>query len=208
DCGPGTLQLGFTYDAIIVQSISPSTGLKTGGTFVTIVGRGFRPDCTVRIGDENDESVTVDCLWWQYVSYSTMYAITPPYPKGGDFDVIVRDSYGVEGILDKGFHYRSEPVLTSVTPTTGPMKGGFMVTVWGDDFLPGATMYIGSGCKWVSLVCGAFFCVVKGMLEPTPPGVYDVIVSNLDGGTGTLVDGFTVYTGYCYESVGSGNWDV
>jgi hypothetical protein len=81
------------------------------------------------------------------------------------------------------------PVLSTVSPTSGPTAGGTAVRLNGHNFTPGATVTFG-GAAATSVV------VVSGtqITAKTPPhtqGIANVVVANRGGHSATLAAGFT-----------------
>jgi hypothetical protein len=95
----GTLTNGFTFVALPpnVTSISPNTGVTTGGTRVTLTGKNFLSGARVTFGGVAATSVVV-------VSATQITASTPPHKPGG-VDVVVINPNGQSGTLASGFTY-------------------------------------------------------------------------------------------------------
>ena len=90
------------------------------------------------------------------------------------------------------------PTVTSITPNSGPASGGTIVTITGTRFQNGATVKIGSvSCTNVSFISAT-------QLTATTPsnvtGVYNVVVTNPDNGSGNLLNFFT-FTGTSIPTV-------
>lgn len=83
----------------------------------------------------------------------------------------------------------SEPEITDIDPDEGPEAGGTSVTITGTDFQTGATVTIGGNAATSVVV------VDPTEITCTTPagtaGAVDVVVTNPDTGTDTLVGGFT-----------------
>jgi IPT/TIG domain len=95
----GTLASGFTFVALapIVTSISPSTGVATGGTHVTLTGDNLVSGSRVTFGGVAATSVVV-------VSATQITASTPTY-KPGAVNVVVTSPNGQRGALANGFTF-------------------------------------------------------------------------------------------------------
>jgi IPT/TIG domain len=81
------------------------------------------------------------------------------------------------------------PILTTVSPTSGPTTGGTSVTLTGQNFASGATVTFG-GTAATSVVVVS----TTQMTAKTPPrakGSVNVVVTNSDGQSATLATGFT-----------------
>lgn len=138
----GGLSNGFTYLVATPQltSVAPSEGLLVGGTPITLTGSGFVVGATVTIGGQPARSVSV-------TSPTTITAVTPPGVPGSAA-VLVTNPGGLITGLATGFTYSatataSTLAVTGVSPGSGPMAGGTLVTIAGQGFAAGAIVTIG-----------------------------------------------------------------
>jgi IPT/TIG domain-containing protein/PQQ enzyme-like repeat protein len=94
-----TLANGFTFGAPAptVTSVSPTTGLTTGGTPVTLTGKNFVSGATVTFGGAAATSVVV-------ASATQIKANTPAHKPGG-VNIVVTNPDGQSGTLASGFIY-------------------------------------------------------------------------------------------------------
>jgi len=155
----------FTYRAaapVAVDNVTPASGPTTGGTTVTIRGRGFGSGTSVQIGVLAATSVTI-------IDDTTLTAITPPGVPGGA-DVIVRSS-GIEARLRNGFDYRSDVLgLDLIAPAEAARSGGTWLRVYGDGFGGATEVRIGGvTCDVIVRVSSAELAVRSPKLEV---GVY------------------------------------
>jgi len=90
--------LGAGPTAPSVTSVSPGSGLATGGTAVSVVGANFVSGATVSFGGAAASSVV-------FVSPTKITASTPPH-KQGAVTVVVTNPNGQSGALSSGFLYR------------------------------------------------------------------------------------------------------
>jgi hypothetical protein len=95
----GTLISGFTFVALAptLTSVSPKTGVTTGGTHVTLTGTNFVSGATVTFGSAAATSVVV-------VSAAQITANAPPH-KPGSVNIVVSNPDGQTGTRAKGFTY-------------------------------------------------------------------------------------------------------
>ncbi|QKV97958.1 IPT/TIG domain-containing protein [Streptomyces sp. NA02950] len=119
--------------APVVTSVSPNQGAPAGGTTVTITGTGFLGASVVRFGSQLATNVVV-------VSNTQITAKTPP--GTGTVKVTVTGPSGTS-TQNVFFSYVSvpAPVLTSLSPGSGPAAGGNTVTLNGTN-LSGATQVL------------------------------------------------------------------
>jgi len=178
----GTLTNGYTYTSSPAPTaISPASGTTSGGTSVTISGTNFASGATVTFGGTAATSVVV-------VS-STEITATTPAEAAGAVNVVVTNSNGQSGTLTNGYTYTSSPVPTAVSPTSGTTSGGTSVTIGGTNFVSGATVTFG-GTAATSVVV-----VSSSSITATTPahaaGAVNVVVTNSNGQSGTLTNGYT-----------------
>ena len=138
----GGLSNGFTYLVATPQltSVAPSEGLLVGGTPITLTGSGFVVGATVTIGGQPARNVSV-------TSPTTITAVTPPGVPGGAM-VLVTNPGGLITGFATGFTYSATATVpslavTGVSPSSGPMTGGTLVTIVGQGFTSGAIVTIG-----------------------------------------------------------------
>ncbi len=185
------LQGGFTYVLPpVVDSIDPVVGPTAGGTTVTIYGMSFQDGATVAFGALPAAGVT-------WLSDTTLEAVTPA-AQAGTVDVVVTNPGGQASTLAAAFTFLNPPTLTGITPSAGPADGGTPVTLTGTGFLDGATVAFGGEEAYDVVV------VTATLITATTPGVavggpakirvstqVDVVVTNPDGQSATLTNGFT-----------------
>ncbi|WP_227767281.1 IPT/TIG domain-containing protein [Zhaonella formicivorans] len=174
-----------------IYQITPHEGPETGGTPVVITGEGFNPDAAVYFGWEPARSVEV-------ISPNEIRVVTPPNLPGL-YDVTVSNLDDTStAVKAGGFEYKTpktSPKITGVYPNTGPKAGGTKIKITGQDFWPGAQVFIGpyqaSEVQWEGS---------RTLTAITPAGdigTYDVMVINTDASVALLKGGFT------YKSPGS-----
>ncbi len=181
--GTGTLNSAFTYTAApIVTMISPTGGLPTGGTSVIITGFNFSGANAVKFGST---AVLVGNF-----TVNSATSITATAPAGtGTVDVTVTTAQGPSAISSADqFTYTTLPVVSSISPTSGPTAGGTHVTISGNNFGGATAVYFGT-TPGTSIVVNATSISVN---SPAGTGVVDVTVTTA-GGTSTKVaaDQFT-----------------
>jgi hypothetical protein len=81
------------------------------------------------------------------------------------------------------------PSVTGVAPASGPSNGGTALTITGTNFAPGATVTLGGNAATnVSVVSST---TITATTPPQAAGTVSVTVTNTDGQSGTLTNGFT-----------------
>ena len=138
----------FTYNAVpTVTAISPENGPAAGGTTVTITGTGFVSGATVDFGANRGTSATVS---------SSGDSITVGSPAGvaGTVYVTVTTPGGTSTASSVAeFNYTVVPVVSALSPSSGPASGGTTVTITGTGFVTGLSVDFGNdSAKGVSLI--------------------------------------------------------
>lgn len=132
-------------DGIAFDSFAPASGPSGGGTRVTVIGRGFGPGCTVRVGGEPLETVRVGT--------GLLEATTPGGPVG-PVDVAVSGCGEGSWVFEEPYRYVSA-AIASGGAGGGVIDGEVTVTVreFGTFFpVEGATVQVGvrSTTPWVA----------------------------------------------------------
>jgi hypothetical protein len=118
-----------------VSFLKPPDGLTTGGTHVTIIGRGFTGATGVYFGSMKAPAFAV-------ISDTQITTISPPSASPGVVYVTVVTPGGASPPNPHvQFHYLTPPpppAVKDISPTSGPAAGGTSVTISGTGFT-GAT---------------------------------------------------------------------
>ena len=164
----------------VITSITPVSGLFSGGTAITIAGTGFSSDLELSIGGAAAASIVV-------TGAAEITAITPAGTAGArEVKITNSDGQYVTGT----FTYNPLPTITTVSPANGPQ--GTVITIAGTGFISGAGLAVevggvaATGVTWDSAT----------QLRATTPGsttsgAKDVKVTNPDTGAVTNSNGFT-----------------
>jgi hypothetical protein len=172
-----------------VTTITPAIGAMTGGTPITIAGRGFESGATVMLGGITTEAT---------VSSDTRIVAETPAHAVGPVDLVVTNSDGRKARLDGGFTYVGippwpAPTVTAISETRGSIDGGAPIVISGTGFLPGAVVTFGGVPAYLGVLRTAFLFEGSLYLQ-TPPhsaGPVPVVVTNPDGQSATVPDGYT-----------------
>lgn len=113
-----------------VSSIAPKAGPVSGGTKVTISGTELGAVKAVRFGSTPAGSFTV-------TSASSIVAVAPAH-AAGSLDVTVTSSAGTSAV-SAADRFEFQPVISQVSPTSGPRRGGTRVTIRGAGFATAAS---------------------------------------------------------------------
>ncbi|WP_051416852.1 MULTISPECIES: IPT/TIG domain-containing protein [Paenibacillus] len=182
------LEKGFNYltpPAPVLSSISPTTGLVTGGTLVTVNGSNFVNGVKLTLGNQEIPVI--------FVSATQLKFTTPEWQTAETVDIRVTNPDGQTDDLPQAFTFETPPPpppmeLTNVSPNEGEMAGGLLVTLSGKNFDSGAKVYFND-----TLVQSTFYSSSTIKLK-TPKwsisGTVDVKVVNSDGQSSVISNGF------------------
>lgn len=193
----GTLTNGYEYTntpppppALTIASISPATGSTAGGTQVTIAGTHFLSGLTLTFGGTAAAGITV--------VNSTLLVATTPAHAAGAVNVVVTNPDTASATLTNGFTYSTTTTppdtltISDVIPDSGSQDGGTEVAITGAGFVSGATItFGGSAATNVTFVNST---LLHARTPAHAPGAVNVVVTNPDTTTATLVNGYTYTT--------------
>ena len=185
---PATVKGAFTYTSPpgppSVGSVSPNSGSLNGGSSVTINGSGFAFGAVLTIGGKTATTITV-------MPGGNVITATVPSNNLGAADVVVTNRDGQTSTLTGGYTYTTAPppLANSISPNTGTVNGGTTFTINGSNFLYGASVTIGGRPATVQTVTGSYINAVTPAGQST--GSADVIVTNPDGQSQTVIGGYT-----------------
>lgn len=171
-----------------ITSIMPATGLTTGGTVVVITGTGFAEGATVTFGGTPSNNVMV-------VNSTSITASAPAHAEGS-VDLVVTNADGQSGRLAGAFTFGRPsgpippvPVISAISPTSGPTTGGTSVTITGLRFTAGVAVLFGSApATNVNVVSSTS---ITATTPPASAGIVNLVVRNAEGQTGILLNAFT-----------------
>jgi hypothetical protein len=173
-----------TSTAVTVTSISPTSGYVEGSDDVIIFGTGFKSGATVSLGGSIAVVGPFD------VTSTYIRAYTQPH-SSGTVDVVVTNPDGATATLRGAFLYRTIRLYHSISPSSGTVNGGTVVTVGGVGFIAGATVTFGDSAPTRATVVNTF------LLSVTTPahaeGRVDVVVTNPDGQSDSMTGGYSYF---------------
>eukprot|EP00741_Cyanophora_paradoxa_P010637 tig00020537_g10281.t1 len=133
-------------DAMSISSLTPANGPSRGGTQVTLFadndGFGSISSAKCKFGSrEIDAGAT---------NRDRIVCMAPPADAGATVVVELSVNGGPYTSSGRQFTYFAEPVIQSISPSSGPTIGGTIITLNGNGFRDiGAEMKIGLGAKVV-----------------------------------------------------------
>ncbi len=123
-------------DAPEITQVSPDFGSTLGGNYVDIYGTGFTDIQKIMFGD-TEVSVA------NYYS-SEWISVYAPAHAAGTVRIVITTAKGTSPDNDTDdYTYAAPPVVTDVTPDTGPSAGGGSVTITGENFIDVNTVLFG-----------------------------------------------------------------
>jgi phosphatidylserine/phosphatidylglycerophosphate/cardiolipin synthase-like enzyme len=191
----GTLTNGYTFNgsattpAPKVCLVSPESGALSGGTSVTISGSGFLAGATVSFGGTQATGVTVS-------NGGTTITATTPSHAAGAVNAVVTNPGNLSGSLVNAYTYAAPPpppTITSISPNAGPTSGGTAVTITGTGFNYGATVTIGGNLATTITVVNSTTITARTLGHAA--GAMNVVVTNYNGPSVTMANGFTYTSG-------------
>jgi len=161
----------YVFAQPVITGISPTSGPAAGGTSVIITGSHFTGATKVLFGSAAASSVTLN----------SDIQITAVSPGGsGTVDVKVTTPGGTSVPITAGrFTYVPAPIVTAVSPTSGPAAGGTSVTILGSHFTGVSKVLFGSVAARINIVSDTQITVTS----PAGSGKVDVTVTTPVGGT-------------------------
>jgi IPT/TIG domain/Cellulase (glycosyl hydrolase family 5) len=176
------LKDGFTYSPVAVTQVSPPIGPTSGGNNVTIQGAGFLSGSTVMFGTAAATSV-------KFVSATELTAVPPPH-AGGSVSVTVTNTNG-SGVLANGYKFSGLPIITKISPATGPLAGGTAVTIQGFNLKTVNQVLFGGTAATIVSTSGTQLKVTN----PAFPGGADPVAVEASDASGS----FTAPGAFLYE---------
>lgn len=173
----------FTYfDELVVTAFTPREGPLAGGNEVVITGSGFTADTQVLFGAFSSPRIT-------FVSATQLKAIAPRGVAADLVDLVVYNKNGVSN-QRRGYSYRPELRVTALSPVTGPIAGGTIITLTGSGFT-GATA-VSLGATAATAVTVVSDTQLTAVTPAASAGVVDVTVTT-PAGTWTSKKAFAYF---------------
>ncbi len=192
-----TLDQAFTYlsaevldDPPTLSAILPAQGPNSGGTWGQAEGTNFEPGMLLFFG--RSPAGTVVPYDGTLASFRTAAAVPPGFT--GSVNVYAVTTDGQMATLEDGFTFTDArelgdpPQLVRVEPNSGSTAGGQQASLTGTGFAPGALVLVGGRRAGDVRVPAPELTLLE---TPTgDPGASDVVLTNLDGQSAILRDGY------------------
>ncbi|WP_370351512.1 IPT/TIG domain-containing protein [Catenulispora sp. EB89] len=176
----------YTYAAIpTFASMTPNSGVSSGGTSVVITGTHLSTTTAVYFGGTAASSFTID-------SDTQVTAVTRAQTNG-TVDVTVTNTSGTSTAVpaDKFTFFSPVPIVTSVSPPSGPTTGGTTVTITGERFTGTFRVDIGGVAVPYTLDSAS---QITAVTPPGQAGPVDVTVTTDVGTSATGTADYFTYT--------------
>ncbi|MFH1529846.1 MAG: IPT/TIG domain-containing protein [Pseudomonadota bacterium] len=167
-----------------IASASPDSGPVEGGSLVTVTGTDFQDGAVVGFGGIPATAVDVK-------SPTQLTCVTPTH-GAGKVDVVLTNPDGGATTFLKGFTYIDEaeaPVISWIEPGSGPVTGGTVVALYGQNFQPNPTVFFGT--KQATALDFKDSTTVWATSPSGALGTVDLRLVNLDAQEDTLAQAFT-----------------
>ncbi len=174
----------FAYVAAppVVLGITPTSGPTSGGTAITVTGTGFSGASSVTFGE--------DLIAPSTVTDTQLTVISPPHAAGVvHLHVTTPLGTSASTTLDNFTFNPGRPVILSLSPGSGPVEGGTLVTITGTGFTGALSVSFGEVIVLPASVTETQIVVVS---PPHAAGVVHVHVTSSQGtSVETYEDRFT-----------------
>ena len=188
DGAVATLPNAFTYDSsgLEVSSLSQLGGVAAGGALLRIFGNGFAPNSRVSFGAVPATDVVV--------VNPTLILVTTPVSTPGTVAVTVTAPSGTSATLPNAFTFRATSTATGLSisglsPAGGAAVGGTVVTITGNGFSGGPSVFFGGVPATDISSPGPSTVIARAPANVA--GAVPVAILNSDGSSVTLNNGFT-----------------
>jgi len=172
--------LKLKLPAPFISSITPAEDHPKGGSSVVIEGGNFIEGAKVAFGDISAANTT-------FIDANRLEVVTPAGKQG---TVEVKVTNPDAQFATSSFKYKTDPVISSIDPATGPFEGGNVVTVLGNYFMPGIQVLFGDKPGTIQTNLSATY--LKVVAPPAEiSGPVDLQFINPDGSKAVVSQGYT-----------------
>lgn len=182
-----------------VTSVSVTSGPSAGGSSVTVTGTGFTGATVVTFGATPAASFTVN-------GDTSITAVSPPV-SAGTVDVTVTTAGGTSPVSSTDqFTFVAAPAVSGLSPDSGPVGGGTLVTITGTNFSHVTTVNFGEAAAGFTVNDESSITAVSPAAEAAD--TVDVTVVSVGGMSArTAADEFTYTTSTTASACGDGILD-
>jgi hypothetical protein len=194
DGGSGTWSSTYLVNGTTtVSSFGPASGLSGNDVRLTIYGTNFKTGITAKLQNATD---TINLTNVTFYSSTTITAVVPSGSEPpGSYNVVVTNSDGFSGTSSSTYLVDGSVTVGSIGPTSGWNQISHAVTIRGANFKTGITARLQNATNTINMTNVTFYSsttITAVVPSGAAAGVYDVVLTNTDGGSGTLPNGYTV----------------
>jgi hypothetical protein len=209
DGGSDTLEGAFTVNsAPTIESVSPSSrGQGASNQTITVKGKNFLSGTGLAV-TFSGTGITVNSTSFVSSTVVTANVTIASNATAGSRNVTVTNPDTTSVTSSFAFAVTSAPTVTSTSPSSrGQGASKATVTIKGSGFASGVSSSFGSGITVESTTRNSSteLTATISIAAGTALGSRAVTVTNLDEGTGTLANAFTVTAAPSVESVSPGS---
>lgn len=162
-----------------VDSIDVSVVATAGGETITLTGTNFVAGATITVG--------VPCASVNDTGVPTTLVCTTDAASAGTYDIVVTNPDGQVDDDTNNVTVSPPPTVSSISDNYDVIGGGKSVVISGSDFASATVTLAGAACAVTTQNTTSITCTVGAVGADT---VGDVVVTNGNGITGTLSNGF------------------
>jgi PGF-pre-PGF domain-containing protein len=155
-----------------ISGVSPVSGSINGGNTVTITGHNFKDATGVYFSLTGYSSDGIAATQYTIINDNTISAVVPNFGISRNYDVLVTNAAG-ENYNSPVVTYNTLPVVTEISPNSGPTGGGNTVTITGIGLEDGDAVSFGDK---VSPNINVIHGVITAVVPPGSAGTVDVRV--------------------------------
>ena len=186
--GTETVGGAFTYVAApTITLVDPPSGLLAAGTAISITGTNFTGANSVTVGGIAATSVVI-------ASDTSITAKTPAGSVGAKTIAVTTAG----GTATSGFTYIAAPVISSISPVSGPLTAGTAITITGLNFNGASSVKIG-GVAATNVIVKSDTSITA--VSPAGKAGSQTILVTTVGGTATKTRAFTYVIASAITSV-------
>ncbi len=171
-----------------ITSVTPTTGLPTGGQQVTIIGTNFAAPVRVLFDIGNGspkEAFVVSVSPTQIVVLTPAIDLGTGQTQAADIIVINQAGSATEQRVVKSAAFTFQaavltPTIRALQPTSGPVSGGTRVTIIGDAFQAPVQVFFGAAETQVISVNFGQIIVMSPPARDTAPNGSGVVTGSVD----------------------------
>lgn len=193
----------ITTNQPTVVAVTPDGAANNQPTPLNMQGFNFQPGAVAYLSRLQTSTPLNNVV---FVNSNTLLGVVPAGLTPGTYDLVVQNSDGRTGQLLNAFtvYTNAAPVVTAVSPTTGPNNLPVTLDIYGHNFAPQANAILQQALLPFPL--SGVELIDHGHIRATipislTPGSYDVVVINPNATHGDLPVAYTVLDSHTYDDL-------